>query len=1037
MNVYKLEEHLKCLCDQYKRYENLYSTWTLNKKTCSELLKDVVIQYPHFSMHDASHAEAVIAKMEMLLGDRVQTLSPTDTWLLLNAAYAHDLGMVVQWKDIEARWQDENFQDELSYLETLQDEDLRKAVQFIRSAHDLQKENTWPLQAGKYVRLINAALFRGKHAQMSQEYINPPTVELKLDLGHNGMIQPRLVKLLGQICMFHTAPLDRVLDLDYQTNGYGSDYVHPRFVAMMLRLGDLLDIDNGRFNTGAIAVAGGLPETSLPHYDKHEATTHLLVTPREIRFRSDCPNNAAYLEARTFVSWLEQEVNFLTVHWARIVPKNLGGYAPNFDDKKLLIQGVPDIEGVAGLKLTISQDKAFQLIEGANIYQGPMVFLREVLQNAMDASKLQLWSDLCADAYLAWLGPMDETRLQALQPYDIKAEIYQNYPIRIKLSTINTDRVMIQITDRGTGISVESFKRMCNVGESNESSARLRTTLRKMPNWLRPTAGFGIGLQSIFLVADQFTIDTSTGQDAYHAVVYSKRKGGYLQLTRSAVPMLRGTTITIETDKLNQEIPRKIILDSDATIKYASVSDFSLRYDPMLGQNQAGEAYILNEVDNLCRDSLFPVHLVCPDKFVDKDLKVGSLPLIGTAEWEQCQNRYLYQLAADGSQFSLWDTQEAVLVNFHFVNQRHLQQASIRFKGIPVDNNNPRFWGSFSSAMDIYGLDAKDNLSLNRSKFTTEGEHRIRELYRKYLTVFCEIILQKFHDKQFAPDKVFGPGEAFENFNLFCFWQMCTPQQRQRIPASVVTKFPDTVSVLNRADTDKYQMRQKPIRDLLPGIENSTYIMNDSVMPWNRTIYLYAEDLPECLILDEALVDSLSESYYVKSLHIVQNKMGGKIKPLFLITLQDTPRPIQVLDAARVAVLLSLREGFSSPFIYLNIQLTRQATFAVEGYEAIAVKDLPDFISRPIKVNSAWMISPFTGEDDEKRRKEGWSKDQFTDAVVNSQPFSLVVDWVEHHSLRETPPARQEIIEAYKRLISEYYDVAVEVDKTTKAKGNQ
>ena len=41
MNAYKLDEHLKCLCDQHKRFENLYSTWTLNKKTCSELLKDV------------------------------------------------------------------------------------------------------------------------------------------------------------------------------------------------------------------------------------------------------------------------------------------------------------------------------------------------------------------------------------------------------------------------------------------------------------------------------------------------------------------------------------------------------------------------------------------------------------------------------------------------------------------------------------------------------------------------------------------------------------------------------------------------------------------------------------------------------------------------------------------------------------------------------------------------------------------------------------------------------------------------------------
>ena len=91
MYEYKLETHLNTLCSQHPRYTNLYSTWTLNKRACSDLLKNVVIHYPHFSMHDASHAETVISNMEMLLGDRIQTLSPTDTWLLLHAGYAHPL----------------------------------------------------------------------------------------------------------------------------------------------------------------------------------------------------------------------------------------------------------------------------------------------------------------------------------------------------------------------------------------------------------------------------------------------------------------------------------------------------------------------------------------------------------------------------------------------------------------------------------------------------------------------------------------------------------------------------------------------------------------------------------------------------------------------------------------------------------------------------------------------------------------------------------------------------------------------------------
>lgn len=83
MLEYKLESHLNELCTEYPRYISLNSTWTLNKRACSDLLKSVLMHYPHYSLHDASHSEAVLSKMEMLLGDRIKRLSPTDTWLLL------------------------------------------------------------------------------------------------------------------------------------------------------------------------------------------------------------------------------------------------------------------------------------------------------------------------------------------------------------------------------------------------------------------------------------------------------------------------------------------------------------------------------------------------------------------------------------------------------------------------------------------------------------------------------------------------------------------------------------------------------------------------------------------------------------------------------------------------------------------------------------------------------------------------------------------------------------------------------------------
>lgn len=72
MDEHNLDRHLKAYCDMHEEYQNLYATWSLNRKSCSEILKNVLLRYPHYSLHDASHAEAILSKIEMLLGDRIE-----------------------------------------------------------------------------------------------------------------------------------------------------------------------------------------------------------------------------------------------------------------------------------------------------------------------------------------------------------------------------------------------------------------------------------------------------------------------------------------------------------------------------------------------------------------------------------------------------------------------------------------------------------------------------------------------------------------------------------------------------------------------------------------------------------------------------------------------------------------------------------------------------------------------------------------------------------------------------------------------------
>lgn len=86
-------------------------------------------------------------------------------------------------------------------------------------------------------------------------------------------------------------------------------------------------------------------------------------------------------------------------------------------------------------------------------------------------------------------------------------------------------------------------------------------------------------------------------------------------------------------------------------------------------------------------------------------------------------------------------------------------------------------------------------------------------------------------------------------------------------------------------------------------------------------------------------------------------------------------------------------------------------------------------MDRPTRCRSAWMISPFVREEEARRRQEHWSKETFAAQVMASEMFHRVVDWVEQHSIQENPPSREEIIEAYKKLMDEYCTVAEEADK--------
>ena len=99
----------------------------------------------------------------------------------------------------------------------------------------------------------------------------------------------------------------------------------------------------------------------------------------------------------------------------------------------------------------------------------------------------------------------------------------------------------------------------------------------------------------------------------------------------------------------------------------------------------------------------------------------------------------------------------------------------------------------------------------------------------------------------------------------------------------------------------------------------------------------------------------------------------------------------------------------------------RFAIPALSGYERIAVNQLYGRIAHPFFYTN-WIISPFTS--DIGRSVQGYTKDDFVIAVMNTNEFNRVVDFVRHYHAADSCASVSEIRDCYKTLIEEYYDIA-------------
>ena len=92
--------------------------------------------------------------------------------------------------------------------------------------------------------MITADYVRSHHEERSKKFFENLSKTIGIEVTEN-----RLYNLLGKVVYSHGRDLDYIFkELPKETNGFGYVKIYPQFIALLLRIGDLLDMDNNRFD---------------------------------------------------------------------------------------------------------------------------------------------------------------------------------------------------------------------------------------------------------------------------------------------------------------------------------------------------------------------------------------------------------------------------------------------------------------------------------------------------------------------------------------------------------------------------------------------------------------------------------------------------------------------------------------------------------------------------------------------------------------------------------------------------------------------
>jgi molecular chaperone HtpG len=447
--------------------------------------------FDQFTAHDITHIDKMLDNLEWIIPDTTKNImSPADWLMTVLSIYFHDMGMLVTAREFDNR--------EQSGFPRYKSEIL-----FGGSSGIDYKEKVQKLPADRVERFLYQEFVRSIHAERIRMWV---TGKASDGLGITKDVSTAIDKLLeplgeqfrrdlGLICESHHLNDLNELKKYKVAEPYGdsdAETANLQYCAVLLRTADLMHITSDRVPSITFKVINPTDPLSQQEWAKQEAVTR--VHPKMGLNDEGLPDEKAIKDTIQVHAFFKSEDGFfgLTSYLSYCATqlKLSHDWISNTAKLKLAKHEFPwrriddsNIETVGFLKDTfefaIDQPKILDLLTGHTLYNDTRVVIRELVQNALDAIRIQHFP----------YSPLGKGKVDIV--WDSKAR-------------------QLTVTDNGTGMSqrfISNF--LLKVGTSRYQDPEFK---KQFPGF-SSISRFGIGVLSTFMIADSVEITTCHQDD--------------------------------------------------------------------------------------------------------------------------------------------------------------------------------------------------------------------------------------------------------------------------------------------------------------------------------------------------------------------------------------------------------------------------------------------------------------------------------------------------------------------------------------------